>query len=157
MLLALFWIGCTFARAEIEDAPPIHSELSRLEQKMAKAKIDADERQRLAEIYFLTSRCADAMKLLARTKTKEALNLKCACGGGCAPKSTGAKIQSLKKLLAKHVRWQDARVQKIWHELQDVPEANYLVVKVLRQRRDSRSQSVRVGLESSLESLEVKP
>lgn len=157
MLLALLFSIVLTASASTETARPVQAELSRLEAAATRGSITPAQRLKLAEIYFLTSRCDDVKKTLAKVTTSDATLLKCVCGAKCAANGDEAKVQQFQKLLEKGVRWNDARVQKLWRVLKEIPEARYWAIKSLRSRREPKIQNVRLDLERSLESLEVKP
>ena len=148
-------LALSFASSQI--GRPVQAELGQLEAAVARGSITPAQRLKLAEIYFLTSRCDDVKKTLAKVTTPDATLLKCVCGGKCPSQGDEAKVQQFQKLLEKGARWNDARVRKLWRAIKDIPEAKYWAVKNLRGRRESGIQNVRLDLERSLESLEVKP
>jgi hypothetical protein len=138
-------------------AADIQFEMTRLEQLKARGALSHLQSTRLAEIYFLTSRCDDVRKVLGGGRTL----LGCACGGGCPSNSDVARMRQLKKVLESGAHWNDHKVQVLWRKIQHMPEARYWALKNLRSNpasvRDVRLRTVRADLEKSLESLEVQP
>lgn len=162
LTVLLILCGATVCLAEDDDEtahPSIQGEISRLESKRWSGKLSSQERLRLGEIYFLTSRCDDVKTLFAKKEPASGELLLCACGGGCAKDSEGAQVLQFRNMLENGTSWRDARVQKLWRKLKASPEARYWAVKALRRSRSGggRIQTVRAGLEKSLESLEVHP
>lgn len=162
VVLALFF-GAITCLADDEGAvagPSIQGEISRLESKRWSGKLTSEEKLRLGEIYFLTSRCDDVKTLFAKKDKQPVAGelLLCACGGSCVKGSDEGQVHQFRNMLEKGASWRDARVQKLWRKLKTSPEARYWAVKALRQdRAGSRVQTVRADLEKSLESLEVHP
>lgn len=151
----------SFADDDEVAGPDIQAEISRLEARMWKGALSSDETMRLGEIYFMTSRCEDIARLFASKVAKAAKAdgtlLTCACGGKCAAGSEESSINQFRQLLDKGASWRDTRVQKLWKHVKDRPEAAYWAVKALRHGSGAPTQTVRVDLEKSLESLEVNP
>ena len=145
------------AGAKAEEPKPLARELVRLESHLEKDTLSAAERQRLAEIYFLTSRCKDVGKILAKDNEHEARTLKCACGGACAPGSEDGQVHRFKRLLERGAKWKSPGVQKLWRSVRAQPEARYWAMRALSRQRNAVTQGIRADLEASLESLDVKP
>lgn len=143
----------------------LQKELNRLESAKSGGKISSEETVRLAEIYFLTSRCSDATSVLKHLPVKElrpekkkiANDVLCVCGANCSASASLYKFVMFKKLMASGARWGDRRVQKLWREVEHMPEAKYMVIKRLRtaSRHEGVIVRTRARLEKSLESLEI--
>lgn len=143
-------------------AGDLESEIDTLEGQASVGTIAPVQLERLAEIYFLTSRCTDVRRVLkGRRATPRISQLLCACGDVCKGPSEVAKMTAFRGLLAKGVRWNDRRVQAAWKQVSSMPEARYWALKHLTATpaafRDAGLVSVRQELEKELDSLEVRP
>lgn len=143
-------------------APRFFDEISRLERKKNEGELDTKSKQKLAELYFLTSRCPD---LVALYTDEEQLSgsLCCACGQGCGDKTeneTLVKLNRFRALLQKQgVAWKDKEVQSLWTVLKQRPEAKYLALRHLRlknaQSLTAQERTLRQSLDQELGLLEL--
>lgn len=142
-------------------AADLVGETLQLESLERAGKLAIGQASRLSEIYFLTSRCAEARKILQSHPSVTSVNLVCACGGACQGSSGIVSLARFKKLLDTGMKWKEARVQMLWKKIDHMPEARYWALKRLRQDapsfRDPSLRALRTELELSLESLEVTP
>src|SRR5689334_3235585 len=98
LIFVLLWIAGAVllarsawsANEELSHEPSLQVEVSQLERLKAKQGLNSEQRERLAELYFLTSRCGDVKALYASQKKKPPVV--CACGGGCKKESGLAKL-----------------------------------------------------------------
>jgi hypothetical protein len=138
-----------------EYSPFIQDEIFKLES--FKPKLNAEQAQELSELYFLTGRCSDALKI-----KKDLKNLiTCACGGGCPnTKDPNDKkwveIFALKRKSEKGALWRNSSVQKHWKNLREDPDAKYWAFKILSGNA-KQDPVLRSQLEQALESFNVNP
>ncbi|MEW6057113.1 MAG: hypothetical protein AB1540_10905 [Bdellovibrionota bacterium] len=132
----------------------LQKELIRLDRARREKSLSQAERLRLAEIFFLTSRCEDVRKLLSEAKQES--ELLCACGAGCQKGSSLEKLARFRSLVdEKRAAWRSKPVQTLWKSLKHKPEAQYWALKALRRERDPKWNRLRVELEQSLSGLEI--
>lgn len=127
-------------------------ELSHLESRLRAKDLTPKQSQRLAEIYFLTSRCEEALKI----KRVEKTDLSCVCGGSCPQHGSVQKIIRLRDLFNQGVSWFDPKVQAAWRAARNFLEARYFAMKFMRKVADPGVVAERAEFEHSFESLEVK-
>ena len=155
-----------FAQASRAEPPhpsvAIQDEINRLERLRWAGHLTPKNRIRLAEIYFMISRCDDVRTLLIKPKDKRSADkfLLCACGGGCNGRSDVERASKFKKLLDNATAWRDPRVQHLWRKVREVPEARYWALKSFRRHpqelANPKLRAMSVALEKSLESMEIK-
>lgn len=137
-------------------ADALQNEVDRLEGLHHSKKIDDSDLQRLAEIYFLTSRCPDVKKLLSHRPSP----LACVCGAGCPNQTDLERLSVFKKLVDRGENWNSVKTKLLWSRVAQMPEARYWALKSLRANPSSfrfgRLKAMRAELEKSLESLEVQ-
>lgn len=163
-LFVLYWFLSIAATFPVHGSEDLHTETSNLETMMHLGKTNASQRERLASIYFLTSRCEEIRTLVRRgqgiSSSRRMEELLCACGGKCKGRGDLAKLDRFRRLLAKTVNWGDRKLQLAWREAQHLPEARYWALKRLQNERQAfhvtKLRELRQELEGSLESLEVK-
>lgn len=138
--------------------PFIHEEIFRLENLKKDAKnFNTDQMQELSELYFMTGRCKDTLKIKKNFKNL----ITCACGGACpVAKSEEEKkwveVFTLKRMALAGKPWKSSALQKQWRKLRDDPDAKYWAFKVLSH--DARlNPQLRMQLEQALESFNVNP
>lgn len=153
MFHAVFAVVLCFSSS----AHSLQGETERLEAVLAHGKANVEDRTRLAEIYFLTSRCDD----VKRVRPPIGASLACACGGECAKGSRVQKSAEMQRLFAKGAKWTDSTVKSVWKRAYDIPEAQYWALKILRATRgsfaDPKLSALREEIEKSLAALEVNP
>jgi hypothetical protein len=140
----------SLAAAFASEPAHVQREVSRLEAQLRSGKLKEPQKTRLAELYFLLSRCDDVRKLVPEGP------LACVCGGGCVGESSAARVEMLRRLLEGGARWDDKRVRKLWDIVGNLPEARYWALKAMSVNRDPKLRAMRSELEKSLEGLEVK-
>jgi hypothetical protein len=131
----------------------LQDEIQSLESLNKKNQLKPVLLQRLAELYFLTSRCEDVKKILDKLPTE----ISCACGGKCMNNYETVKIQEFKTKMQKGKSWFSNEVKKSWQHVKHLPEARYWALKVLQKNTNIRIQKIRLEIEESLEGIEVSP
>ncbi|MBI2604710.1 MAG: hypothetical protein HYW49_01390 [Deltaproteobacteria bacterium] len=167
-LLGIFVLGTLFAAlawtaawaAPADTGVPVENEVQKLEHGLKGGKLRGEQRTRLAEIYFLTSRCKEAKDLLEEEPQLHP-EILCACGStACRPDTDVGRLARLRVLLEKPMPFESDAVQAFWTKLRDLPEAKYLALRSLRERLKrneelpARLQARMREWEDGLESLE---
>jgi hypothetical protein len=135
----------------------LSNETGRLEALLKSGRAKSPDRARLAQIYFLTSRCPDVLHIADESMRA----LTCACGGPCDAHSRLGKIMALRALLEKPTSWSDRALQSLWKEVARTPEAQHAMLRYLMSyapaRKNDGLRQLRGELESRLQSLDVQP
>lgn len=165
---SVFALGALFAAtawavawaAPADTGVPVENETQKLEHALKSGTLRSGQRARLAEIYFLTSRCKEAKDLLEEEPQLHP-EILCACAStACRPDTDIGKLARLRALLEKPLPFESEAVQAFWAKLLDLPEAKCLALKSLRERlkRDEELSAALRGRmkewEDALESLE---
>lgn len=138
----VFALGTLFAAlawtvawaAPVDTGVPVENETQRLEHALKNGNLRSEQRTRLAEIYFLTSRCKEAKDLLEEEPQLHP-EILCACAStACRPDTDVGRLARLRALLEKPIPFESDAVQVFWTKLQKLPEAKYLALKSLRER-----------------------
>lgn len=167
----IFILGTLFAvtawtaawAAPADTGVPLENETQKLEHVLKSGHSTPQQRSRLAEIYFLTSRCKEAKDLLEEEPQLHP-EILCACGStACRPETDVGRIARLRALFEKKTPFESEPVQVFWTKLRDLPEAKYLALKSLRERmKNGEELPTRLHArmrewENALESLEPAP
>lgn len=150
MLLAII-LSLNLHAAQTDTGVSVMGEAQKLEHQKSMSKLDPAKLKRLAEIYFLTSRCPDLRALIA-DRTEVHPQIYCICGGvGCE----NDPYHMLKSRLAKGEEFNSREVQKLYEtSLQMNPnETKYMVLKELRNRQ-SGGEEISKALISKMNQLE---
>jgi hypothetical protein len=158
--LLLTPVTATAGEAEVASDLPLAAEISRLETQRHAGGLSGTGLQQLAEIYFLTSRCPEALTALQGLDSSRADALACACGK-CHHAGEIEFFERFKSLAAEEARWSDPRVRAVWKLERSAPEAKYWALKIIRREpgayQDTALRALRLELEGALGSLEVNP
>lgn len=148
--LGILFSAAVFAQAT---GPRFFDEISKLERKKTQGELDEISKQKLAELYFLTSRCHDLAQLFEGPALQHC-TLCCACGEGCSEKTPNQTVAKLSRfralLLAGQAQWGSKELQPLWMELKQRPEAKYLALRFLHARA-SRLNKTELALQHTLE------
>lgn len=146
---------CNVGGIALCSAESLHHEIAKLEGLKKVNKLSVEQRLRLAEIYLLTSRCGEALELLADyPKEKTPYGLVCACRGYCPPDQFASKFDRLKGYMARG--FYNPKAQKLWSELKVYPQAKYIMIQSTQKDRSSKIRKLARELQKQLESLEVQ-
>jgi hypothetical protein len=138
-LLLFCWVGAfsgLYGLASSGAGRPLIDELARLEKLKNEDRLEPAFKQRLAQLYFLTSRCADLRGLMGQ----KYCDLCCLCDDGCSTDTTGAaELLALGQLKGALKRpppalTTNAEFLRVWKKSKHRPEAKFLVLRHLRAR-----------------------
>lgn len=165
-LAALFFTQSLFA-APADTGVPVENEIQRLELASARETLDPASRKKLAELYFLTSRCVEIKDLLfLYPKLLPEVAAACADGvGALKPEQTETlpgRALRLRTLIEAGKSECDVEVAGLITKLGGRPEAKAALLKGMRSRLksgwipDRASAAHMKELETSLAALEIK-
>ncbi|MGE4232769.1 MAG: hypothetical protein AB7F43_05505 [Bacteriovoracia bacterium] len=126
----------------------LNREIAHLEYLKEEGRISDDQSEKLAQLYVLTSRCNEVSGL-----QKAGAAVVCACGGSCALDDRRKKVLQLRSLASEH-GFSDPKVQALWVEVKDFPEAWYWVSKILE--KEKKNLSLLFELQRKLDALELR-
>ena len=146
---------------------PIANETQKLEHLLSEEKLEPAARKRLAEIYFLTSRCLEAHDLLFLTPELQP-DVYAACGNfnektpSSILDSSIGKITRLKTELEGIKEIDSKEIMELWNAVKAMPEGKYAMLKGLRSRMqkdftpDKNLTAQMSEWDKSLQALEIK-
>lgn len=144
--LALLIYNPCFAKETVLTA------IQNLEMLNKESQLSNDQKVRLGELYFLTSRCDDVKAL----KIKEHNSVNCGCGSSCSklgPLAWISQVIEFKDKISSSGNLDDDSIKSDWQIAKEFPEGVYWATKYVK---DTKSQKSLKSFNEKLNRLEVR-